>query len=419
MSSRKSVLTADDQRRIPEYRERWQNIGFSTRPAEREAAEEAIRFLYWQIRLESPRIVWCDSPFSLMLSAALVLSPMWYWQWFRTCGRRVPMRDRVAPSVREAAERAFECSVAAARADGTYHPNSGCSDWKPWLSVGREIRRSLALAWDNPGFGLADPPVVDAARRAMGLDEPFRNAVGSLRSASEGVFLDHVPRGLLCGPLDGGHNIEWWRHRDEVLLGQYDADWIGLHEYLVDICDARSDGIASSGFGLLCRSAGWALPRARVCWVCERPTSLQRDEAGRLHSADGPAVSYPDGWEPYSWHGVRVEEEWIRNPESLDPESILGQPNLELRQAMADIAGGWDVVLARAGARPIDRDDDPLIGTLLEVDTRGQRARFLEVLCGTGRRFLLHVPPECRTAREANAWTYGLPADQYAPELRT
>jgi hypothetical protein len=35
------------------------------------------------------------------------------------------------------------------------------------------------------------------------------------------------------------------------------------------------------------------------------------------------------------------------------------------------------------------------------------------------RDFVLSVPRETTTAREANAWTYGLSSDQYKPEVRT
>jgi len=41
------------------------------------------------------------------------------------------------------------------------------------------------------------------------------------------------------------------------------------------------------------------------------------------------------------------------------------------------------------------------------------------VTCGTGRTFALPVPPEMTTALAANAWTYGLEAKDYMPEVRT
>jgi hypothetical protein len=47
------------------------------------------------------------------------------------------------------------------------------------------------------------------------------------------------------------------------------------------------------------------------------------------------------------------------------------------------------------------------------------REHYLRVKCGTGRGFAIPVPPECKTALEANAWTYGLESYEYRPEVRT
>ncbi len=94
--------------------------------------------------------------------------------------------------------------------------------------------------------------------------------------------------------------------------------------------------------------------------------------------------------------------------------------NTEQRRAAAEIIG-WRRVLEWLRAITIDKDIDPEIGELVEgylPDGEG-RARFLKVQCGTGRQFVLSVPVEMRTAREANAWTYGLEPDEYRLEART
>jgi hypothetical protein len=47
------------------------------------------------------------------------------------------------------------------------------------------------------------------------------------------------------------------------------------------------------------------------------------------------------------------------------------------------------------------------------------KERFLQVRCGTGRDFCIPVPREMTTALQANAWTYGLDAINFKPEVRT
>ncbi len=78
-------------------------------------------------------------------------------------------------------------------------------------------------------------------------------------------------------------------------------------------------------------------------------------------------------------------------------------------------------MLSQLQPRTIDRDPDEQIGELIEVDLPGSgRERFIRVLCGTGRRFVLPVPPQMTSALQANAWTYGLDAsDLRALEVRT
>ena len=63
-----------------------------------------------------------------------------------------------------------------------------------------------------------------------------------------------------------------------------------------------------------------------------------------------------------------------------------------------------------------------MIGTLLEVDIPDiGREKFLRVLCGTGREFALPVPPDMKTALQANAWTFGMddPNELLNLEIRT
>jgi hypothetical protein len=47
---------------------------------------------------------------------------------------------------------------------------------------------------------------------------------------------------------------------------------------------------------------------------------------------------------------------------------------------------GWERVLSELGAKTIDKDEDPMIGELVEVTIPDVgKEKFLRVLCGTGR----------------------------------
>ena len=69
MTDKIESLTAGQEARLPEFVERWTQIGLSTEPADRPRAESAIRKMYVLAGLAPPRmIVWCGSPVSLGLA---------------------------------------------------------------------------------------------------------------------------------------------------------------------------------------------------------------------------------------------------------------------------------------------------------------------------------------------------------------
>ncbi len=157
----------------------------------------------------------------------------------------------------------------------------------------------------------------------------------------------------------------------------------------------------------------------KFCIISDFPSTLKVDEQNRPHAESGPFCEWADGSRLYSWHGARVAAEWIEHKKTLDPKTALTHGNVELRRAAAEIIG-WAKVLEHVSAKTIDKDKDPEIGELLEADLPDSNgSRFLRVHCGTGRDFVLPVPAEMKTARQANAWTYDIPATQLKPEVRT
>jgi hypothetical protein len=160
------------------------------------------------------------------------------------------------------------------------------------------------------------------------------------------------------------------------------------------------------------KECGWLFPAEGhdVVIATERPTRICMVE-GRLHSPDGPAIAWADGFAIYSWRGNVVPADWIENTKNLDPQIALTHENIELRRCAAEIIG-WANVLAKLPHKVIDMDKDPMIGKLVEVDLPDAGpTRFLLVRCATQRDFALCVPNTCRTALEANAATNRVPIE--------
>jgi len=156
------------------------------------------------------------------------------------------------------------------------------------------------------------------------------------------------------------------------------------------------------------------------CIVSDFPEVLKVDDQNRPHCQDGPSHRWRDGWELYHWHGVKVPKEWIINPGHLTAKMALTWDNIEERRAACEILG-WAKILKELKAKVIDTDGDPEIGELVEVDLPDiGKEKFLRVLCGTGREFALPVPPDMKTALQAQSWTWGIDQKDFIkPEVRT
>lgn len=154
----------------------------------------------------------------------------------------------------------------------------------------------------------------------------------------------------------------------------------------------------------------WAFDEMAV--VSEPPVTLKVDDQMRPHCQDAPAIQWKDGESLSYFHGVAIPNAWVTG-KLPSPGDALKWENVEQRRAACELIG-WGKILTDKKLKPrtIDRDDDPMIGELIEVDLpQSGNDKFLRVRCGTGRDFVLPVPPEMTTALQANAWTFGLPDD--------
>jgi hypothetical protein len=157
----------------------------------------------------------------------------------------------------------------------------------------------------------------------------------------------------------------------------------------------------------------------REAWVVRKPTLLEWDTQGQLHSASGPCIQYRDGWGIYAWHGVRVPEKLILHPEQVTREEWMQERNAEVRRAIQERLGPQRFI-ELVGGRCIDRGRR---GSLIEIDLDNdpeQVAHYVQVRdSSTERNYYLRVPPSINSADEAIAWTFGLDARDYQPEQET
>jgi hypothetical protein len=169
-----------------------------------------------------------------------------------------------------------------------------------------------------------------------------------------------------------------------------------------------------------CESAAGATASPKVCWLCERPAAIAVDERGRLHSTDGPALTYRDGWSIWAYHGIELWEDAIMRPETITFDTILECSNVEQRRALVELFGLERFVreMQERGYRCHKGRN----GTLWKLD---HDIALVEVVNGTPepdgsyKHYFLPCDPRAETATEAVAGTYGLRPEQYRVAKRT
>ena len=256
-----------------------------------------------------------------------------------------------------------------------------------WNSVGSSVRNSVG--------GSVRSSVGDSVRSSVA--SSVRNSVGdSVRSSVWNSVGDSV--GDSVGSSVG-----------DSVYGAHDAGWLAFYRFFRDECGLSEKTARLEGLWELCQSAGWALPHEHICWVSERHSVLRRNDSGRLHCEDGPALAYPDGWELWVVHGVAVDEQIVMRPETQTLEQIEADDNAESKRVRIE-RFGWPRYLRESGASVVagrhnerDAQDEQL------YVLRDGGKRFVCVDPSTGRKYALGVPKEITSCEQAQLWmSHGL-----------
>ncbi|MGV7219800.1 DUF6745 domain-containing protein [Bradyrhizobium sp. UFLA05-112] len=362
----KEALTAEQAAALGDFRARWVAVRRSTAPADRGAAEQAVRLAYHVAGLAPPvRVVWCDSPLALATLAG---------RMSRDAGRNV--RSRLVDRLRR-----IVASLVEARVD-------------------RKVLATVESAV-NP----ADPLVAAATDAVMrSVPEQTLTVLGHLRRY--GLSWSAVCQAMLAP-----------RSFSSLAGGPHDLSWLGVYDYLREVVGLRAETEPLRGLMQLATSVGWLQPHEHTCWLAERPNLLCSDARDRLHHASGPALRYPDGWSVWAWRGVEVPRWIIEHSEQITLAAIDEQVDVQVRRCMIEIMTPERYV-ALGGATRIAEDETGILWRRNWLAADAWAA--VEVVNatpepdGTRRHFFLQVPANLRTAREAVAWTYGMRVEAYA-----
>lgn len=250
----------------------------------------------------------------------------------------------------------------------------------------------------------------------------YPSAVSAVKRAYEIAGVEFPDNVIFCdGPTDANERIKAIDSSLDVFSGLYsgsmNASVIGYITFFEK--ELQLENLEKMhGLRDITMHCGWVNMFDTHVFISEKPLHILFDDMARLHCETGPAILYADDTAVYSWHGTRIPKEWIS--EGITPADALTCDNIEQRRAACEIVG-WDSILDELDCEVIHRDGDPEIGTLVSVDIPDiGREKYLRVQCGTGRGFAIPVPPDMKTALEANAWTFGITMEELSQlEVRT
>jgi len=268
--------THDLWKHAVEIRQEWRDIGLSTSPADRPAAEHLIAGIYARHFRRRPEFVWVDSPAEAFPLLKGVPTHADLQRWLRP---RTP--EGVPPLVTD---------IAAGLSRLRFGLDAAATH--PQLDPAAKPRKGKKAEKQPPLPPVAALEAGAGLRRV--LHDGFREALWT--SLMHGFVLP-VRSAMSRGrPAPVG----WYGQQDAYWLGYYDAlRTLGLARY------APGDEAQLDTWIRLAHTAGWWWPGETVCVLVERPATVHMrlrpggwHEELRLDRTVRAPVVYRDGWAP-------------------------------------------------------------------------------------------------------------------------
>ena len=443
-------LTVEQESKIPEWGKKWVDVGLSTEPADFDKAIAAAKKAYSLCGLDQPLVILkVGSPCAATMGGIMayeMLKAGYSDNWKRKAGDESlvykSIQSRVYSNIQTNIYKRAYNSIGHQIHDKVYNP--------VYNQIYNVVSRSLHLGISEKTQGRVREQV------RGGVKERINNQVGSrvnlqvkslvwddlweliLKQVGGSVWrkvynkVSDLVYTVVGGQVRSNVYDQVRAQIDSLVryegvpfsnegLSSLGSSYASYLTFFRDVCKLELSPDTLERISItedLVTSCGWSWWHENVLVISDRPKKINLDAENRLHCDNGPSIEYRDGWSLYHWHGVSIPEEWIMVGKPTAKEALTWE-NIEQRRAACEIVG-WTNVLKELDAETIDEDGDPEIGTLVECSIPDSgKERFLRVVCGTSREFVIPVPREMETAIEANSWTWGLSPNEYKPEIRT
>ena len=157
----------------------------------------------------------------------------------------------------------------------------------------------------------------------------------------------------------------------------------------------------------------------RFCIVISLPKYVRRDQARRVHSLEGHAIEFNDGYGINRIHGVKFDKELFTRftKGEVTAIEIITHKNQDQKRAMA-MAYGNEKLVNELKAQVVSEEVDKLGNTMriLVVKDSEEDLVFYEAIDPSkDEKVYLRIPPMFanKTAKEAKVWTFPVMWEEY------
>ena len=393
-------ITPEEKVMMAVHTKKWIDVAMRTDPIEPDKIIPAIEGLYAAAGLKKPRVVIVPSPLVMAFSYG---AATWIWHCRKTDEATIAATDvativATIAATTSATDEATRKATSAATDAATRKAISAATDASTRKATSAATYEATRKATIAATIAATDLATYDATREAT-----YAATRGATEVATSAAT-DEATAKSACFKLAGNGGIDcanrWWN------VYQGGNMWAGWCAYLSagrDILKLELPEYEKFKFYEdAAIHGGFRVMHEEFCIVSDFPEVINKDEQNRPHCETGASHKWRDGWELFHWHGVKVPKEWIVD-KSLTAKEALSQTNTELRRAACEILG-WAKILKELNAKVIDKEDDELLGELIEVNLPDHgKQRFLRVRCGTGREFAMRTSNKFTTVLEAQA----------------
>jgi hypothetical protein len=153
--------------------------------------------------------------------------------------------------------------------------------------------------------------------------------------------------------------------------------------------------------------------------VCEKPLYIHKNEDGRMHNLNGPAIEWEDGYKLYYVNGRNLPE-WIwEQKDTITKEQFINEKNSEIRAGIYAVVG-QKRMMEILGAECVDTShaNNEILRLWKTKETFPEAddnvLAWVQCQCpSTLTEYFLGCEPEHTSALEAMAARWGLKSNNY------